>query len=212
MFIKVICSQCHTIWSLYIKSHDDVFTITHYKSKNLLSFNDVCWCWKLTSCNLSIKYCMFNTSTIENSKNVPLQHLIAVGHTRMFEEAWLLVSVCHPQYSPPYALLSNLNPNGLPYPMPNPSTQQYCIFASTISYPTNGTYYSIGISSLLRFKREMRFANSFVAPFILDFSRSLYMVKLALQFACKIWESSNCFRWLGIHFSQHLKAPHNSMP
>ena len=29
-----------------------LYHITHYKSKNLLSFDDVCWCWNLTSCSI----------------------------------------------------------------------------------------------------------------------------------------------------------------
>ena len=44
-------------------------------------------------------------------------------------------------------------------------------FESTISSPANYTYSLIRMSSLPRFKEEMRLANSFVVSFILDFSR-----------------------------------------
>ena len=86
-------------------------------------------------------------------------------------------------------------------------------FVSTISSPTNCTYSSIGISTLPRFKEEMRLANSFVASVILDFSHSYSMAKLAVRSASEVLDILQLFHltW-GIHLSPHFRAPHKSMP
>ena len=119
-----------------------------------------------------------------------------------------MIYVGHPHHFPPLALHSNLSPNIFIYHnMANPSTHPCLYYASTNSYPPNCTNSSIGIYSLLSFEEETRLANSFVASFILDFSCSLYVAKLALQFASKILESPTEF-----HLSPHWRAPHNSMP
>ena len=92
----------------------------HYKSKNPLSSDDVCWCWKSTSCsNYPEKAACSSHLWLKTPKNAPLQNLIVNGHTHGDEEAWLLVLVNHAHHSPPLALHSNLNPYKLLYPMPN---------------------------------------------------------------------------------------------
>ena len=73
------------------------------------------------SFNLFIKGCMFICNQ-KTSKHVPLQNVIVVEHAHGLEEACLLVWVSRPYHSPPLALHTNLNPNGLPYLMPNPPT------------------------------------------------------------------------------------------
>ena len=74
--------------------------------------------------NLFIEYCMFITSTTKNlEKCSTTKLLIIIGHYHMLGKTWLMVLVGHPHHSPPFALHSNLNPNGFLYPVPNPSTQ-----------------------------------------------------------------------------------------
>ena len=100
----------------------------------------------------------------------------------------------------------------LPHVKSTNSTMLY--YASTISSHANCTYSSIGISSLPRFKEEMRLANLFAASFILDLLCSFYMAKSALQFVGKIFGILQLFPtiWRFISLHTWLRAPHNSMP
>ena len=113
----MMSSPCHTI-----------------QSKKLLSSNDVCWCWELTSSLIySWKVPCWSHLQPKIPENAPLQSLIIIGHIHMLEEAWLLVLASHPHHSPPLVVHSNLNPNGLLYPMPNPPTHLY-LNASLLSH------------------------------------------------------------------------------
>ena len=117
-----------------------------------------------------------------------------IGHTSGFEEAWLLV--LDPHHSPPLALYSNLNPNGFLYPVDNPPTSMM-YFPSTIASIANCTYSSRCVSSLPRFKDEMKLAYSLL---LLSFSishvhRPWQNWHSNLQIIC--WTSSSCFVWFG---------------
>ena len=119
-----------------------------------------------------------------------------IGHTHRLHEAWLLMLVGHPHQSPPLALHSY----GYFPPLAKSTNSTMLYFASTFFSHANCTYSSISNSSLSRFKEEMRFANSFDAPFILDFSRSPSMEKWTLQSiwsTCKILDiiQSFCMIW-----------------
>ena len=101
--------------------------VTHYESKNLLSHDDVCWCWKLMSCSIHPwKIACSSHLRLNFSKDAPLQNLVVIGHAHGLEEAWLLVSVGHLDHSLALALRSNLNSNGFLYPIPSPPTQPWC--------------------------------------------------------------------------------------
>ena len=105
--------------------------ITHYKSKNLLSTNDICWCWNLTYLfNLSIEDCMFIASRTKNSKGS--LDLIVIGHTRRLEEAWLLVLVDYSYCFLSLALHSNYNLNGFVYRRLD--QQNMCCIVEVLSY------------------------------------------------------------------------------
>ena len=65
--------------------------------------------------NLSIKDCMFITSSTKNFDGC--LDLVVIGRTNGFKEVLaLLVMAGHPHHSPLLPLHSNLNPNGFPYP------------------------------------------------------------------------------------------------
>ena len=124
---------------------------THYESKNILSYNDVCWCWKLTSCSMyPLTIACSSYLTLKTPKDAPLQNLIIIGHTHGLEETCQLVLDGYPHYSPSLALAK-------------------C------------TYSSIGISSLPSIKEDMEFANSFFISFILIAHIHHPWQKLALQ-------------------------------
>ena len=56
--------------------------ITLYKSKNLLSSDDVCWSRKLTSClTYPSNIACSSHLQLEFSKDAPQQNLIVIGHT-----------------------------------------------------------------------------------------------------------------------------------
>ena len=157
--------------------------IAHYETKNLSSFDDVCWCWKLTpsSIDISIKDCMFTTSTTENSKGCWCS-IVKFDSNWAYSQARgsLIIDVGWSSTSFPFIGSSFKFKSkwiSLPYAKSTNSTMLY--YASTISSPTNCTYSSISISSLPRFKEENETCqwHSYVASYVLNFSCSLYMEK-----------------------------------
>ena len=129
--------------------------------------------------NLSIKDCMFITSTIKYVEEC--LDLVVIGQTHWLDEAWLLVLVGHPHHPPPLALHSNWNPTRFLYFMPNPPTQPCCTRHQQfplmpIAHILQWTFFHFQDS-----KRKKKLANAFVVSFILDFSLSSSMAKSTLQ-------------------------------
>ena len=151
----------HGVWR---RVHDDVFTILHTTNARiyclLMMFIDVgAWCLV---------------------ERLHVRHVYEWELRRMlhceFKSNWQVIHII------PYISSSfKSDPNGFLYPMPNPSTQTMLYYASTMSYHANCTY-----SSLPRLKEEMRLANSYNVAFILNFSHSTSMAKLALHSTSKI--------------------------
>jgi hypothetical protein len=55
----------------------------------------------------------------------------------------------------------------------------------------------MGISSLPKFKEEMRLGDPLATSFILNYSRSFHMAKSVIQSTCNIFVFSNCHVWFG---------------
>jgi hypothetical protein len=97
-----------------------------------------------------------------------------------------MVLASRPHHSPSLDLHSKSKPKWVSLPHAKSINLAMQYFASTMSSLANCTYSLTCIYSLSRFKEEMRLANLLVAPFILGFSRSSLIEKMALSFASKI--------------------------
>ena len=148
------------ISSSYIKLWKEEFII----------FRCVCWCWKLTSCSIyPKKIACLSHLQLKNSEGCSTANLIAIGHIHGLEEAWLLVLVGHPHHPPSIGSSCKSKPKWISPPHAKSTKLTHDVFCVNNLSPTNCTYSSTGISSLPRFKKEMRLANSFVASFIHSF-------------------------------------------
>ena len=117
----------------------------------------------------------------------------------------------YPHYSPSLALHSNINPNGFLYLVANPPTQPcYTLHQNLLSCQMH--IFFIGYFHNSKIQRGNETCRC-ICCFILDFSCSSSMAKLAPKFASKILDTFQlfCMIW-GIRLSPHLRAPHNSMP
>ena len=126
--------DCMTMYytTIFTISHTMKVRIYHFRWRLLMLKVDILF-------NLSIKDCMFITSTTENPDGC--LDWILIGLTHGLKEAWLLVLASH-HHSPPLALQSNLNPSGFLDPHAN-STMLY--LASRISSHANCTYSLVDI-------------------------------------------------------------------
>ena len=105
---------------------------------------------------------------------------------------------------PSLALGSNLNPNGLLYLMSNhPLNHVVLCIINVLPYQMH-----IGISSLPRFKDEMRIANLFNSWFLKFITHDKIVTLVCrLNFKHPLGVSYD----LGIHLPPHLRAPHHSL-
>ena len=148
--------------------------------------------------DLSIKDCMFITFKTENFEgcyNVKFDSNligILVGLRKL--DYWCLVG--HPNHSSLLALHLNLNPNGFPYPMPNPPTQPCCIPHQQFPLCQLHIFFSRHF-----FTSKIQRGNE-MYQFIVFFNHSQFLTfivygKLALRPIGIIMESSNCLVWFG---------------
>ena len=124
----------------------NMFTVTSYNMEfrtyiiswwclhhiTLLPFDDVYWCWNLTSCSIyPYKIACSSNLQWKSPKNASPQNLIVIGHTHRREEAWIWVLVGHPHHSP--LIGSSFNPN--PMDFLTPCQIHQLSHASNISLP-----------------------------------------------------------------------------
>ena len=123
--------------------------ITHCKSWNLLSLDDVCCYWELTSCSI-YRWKIACSSNLQPwiLKNAPLQNSSVIGQ---YSHAWrnftIGIVVGHPHHSPSLTLHPNLNPNGLVHPCQIHKLNHVVLYINNFS-PTNITYSSMRIYAL----------------------------------------------------------------
>lgn len=159
--------------------------ITHYESKYLLSYDDVCWCWKQHFAQFIYK--RLHVHHVYNWNLWWMLHyqiLISFGHIHMLDYS------CRPVIhiiSTNWAHCSIMNPNDFFYPMPNTPTQPCCNMHQQ-------PFLLLLIAHILQeevlhfqdSKKGRAFPIYFLFLFIPDFSCSPSMSTSALQSLCKI--------------------------
>ena len=149
--------------------------ITHYKKKLYC----IWWCLLMLEINilfnLSMKDCMFVTSTTVHSKGC--LDLIVIGYSWAWGGLIIAVGHPHPLHTSFHFIGSSFKfkPEWISLPHAKCINSTMLYSTSTISSLANCTYTSIGTSLLPRFKEEIKLVNSFVVSFILGFTRSWSM-------------------------------------
>ena len=171
--------------------------ITLWKQYFLYSLVNVCWCWKLISCSIIHK-----RLHVHHNCNWKLQRMSTTkfGSNWAYSRAWpsLTIGVWMVIHIVPLRWLLIQLQTHMEFSTPCQSHRlNYVVLCINYLFSANCTYSSIGISSLPIFRKDAGVADSFATSFILNFSRSSSMSKLALQSTSKILDIFICFVWFG---------------